>query len=88
MNYLLAVDSGNARIKWGLHDGHSWNHHGVVQQGETEQLERVWQGLPEPMRIIISNVAGMGQGQTCLTSLLIGGTAPMDGRKCLSVRSA
>ena len=58
MNYLLAVDSGNTRIKWGLHDGHSWSHHGVVQQGETEQLERAWQALPEPMRIIISNVAG------------------------------
>ena len=60
MSYLLAIDSGNTRIKWGLHDGHSWSHHGVVQQGETEQLERAWQALPEPMRIIISNVAGDG----------------------------
>ncbi len=60
MTYLLAVDSGNTRIKWGLHDGHSWSHHGVVHQGETEQLGRAWQDLPEPMRIIVSNVGGGG----------------------------
>ena len=58
MTYLLAVDSGNTRIKWGLHDGHGWLQQGAVAQNESVLLEREWQDLPEPARIMVSNVAG------------------------------
>lgn len=58
MTNLLAVDSGNTRIKWGLHDGRDWLQQGAVAQGECGQLAGEWQGLPEPARIVVSNVAG------------------------------
>ena len=58
MTYLLAVDSGNTRIKWGLHDGHGWLQQGAVAQSSSALLEREWQDLPEPARIMVSNVAG------------------------------
>lgn len=61
MTYLLAIDSGNTRIKWGLHDGSGWLKQGVVAQGKSAPLALLgqeWQGLPEPARIVISNVAG------------------------------
>ena len=54
---LLAVDSGNARIKWGLHDGNNWLKQGVVAQGTKALLEREWEVLEEPSRIMVSNVA-------------------------------
>lgn len=59
MTNLLVVDSGNTRIKWGLHDRHGWSKQGVVAQSECTLLEREWQDLPEPARIMVSNVAGV-----------------------------
>ena len=54
---LLAVDSGNTRIKWGLSDGNDWLKQGVVAQGEKALLEQEWGDLEEPSRIIVSDVA-------------------------------
>ncbi len=68
MTYLLAVDSGNTRIKWGLHDGCGWLKQGVVAQSSRAALEREWQDLPEPSCIMVSNVAGM-QTKTELSGL-------------------
>lgn len=58
MTYLLAVDSGNTRIKWGLHDGRDWLKQGAVAHSEAALLRQEWQGLSEPARIVVSNVAG------------------------------
>jgi type III pantothenate kinase len=66
---LLAVDSGNTNVKWGLHDGSSWSKRGVAAQGNKVLLEREWQDLREPARIIISNVAGV-QAESDLSELL------------------
>jgi type III pantothenate kinase len=55
---LLAVDSGNTRVKWGLHDGGNWLKQGKVPQGDPALLEREWKKIPEPASIVISNVAG------------------------------
>lgn len=55
---LLAIDSGNTRVKWGLHDGRSWVKQGTVIQGKKALLEREWWDLREPSRVVISNVAG------------------------------
>lgn len=58
----LTVDSGNTHVKWGLHDGRGWLKQGVVVQGAQDEsmlLEREWQDLREPGRIVVSNVAGM-----------------------------
>lgn len=60
--FLLAVDSGNTHIKWGLHDGNNWLKKGTVIQEAGERktlLEQEWQDLAEPVRIVASNVAGM-----------------------------
>lgn len=55
---ILAVDSGNSRIKWGLHDGQSWIASGAVGRQETVRLNDTWKTLPAPAKIVISNVAG------------------------------
>lgn len=66
---LLAVDSGNSHIKWGLHDGHVWLDRGGVEQGKIALLAEEWAELAEPSRVVISNVAGM-QARSDLSGLL------------------
>lgn len=58
MCYILTIDSGNTFIKWGLHDQSDWICQGKVKQEESANLVKVWQNLPEPSSIIVSNVAG------------------------------
>jgi len=55
---ILAVDAGNTRIKWGLHDGNSWQAKGWVATADGAGLGDAWQGLAAPERIVASNVAG------------------------------
>jgi type III pantothenate kinase len=57
---VLAVDCGNTRLKWGLHDGASWQRIGVVGRDELDDAASALAELPEPDRILISNVAGAG----------------------------
>ena len=58
MPYLLAIDSGNTAIKWGLHNGSIWYAQGVIAQNQRVLLKQIWQQLPTPSSIIVSNVAG------------------------------
>ncbi|MCO6428290.1 type III pantothenate kinase [Nitrosomonas communis] len=58
MPYLLAIDSGNTAIKWGLHNGSDWCERGITAQSQCVLLNQIWRELPEPSSIIISNVAG------------------------------
>lgn len=58
MTYLLAIDSGNTAIKWGLADDNNWIDKGVVTQTHRDSLEVIWKKISEPSQIIISNVAG------------------------------
>src|SRR3982751_2853528 len=63
---LLAVDSGNTRIQWGLHDGQGWVKQGVAEgargaMGAREGLallDKEWEELEEPSQIMVSNVGG------------------------------
>jgi len=69
--FLLAVDSGNTRVKWGLYDGRSWLKQGAVTQGDPDGsalLTQEWQDLSEPGRIVVSSVAG-GQAKVDLSRL-------------------
>ena len=52
MNFL-AIDAGNTRIKWGLHDGQGWLRRGAVATAEASKLS-----LPQAQRAVASNVAG------------------------------
>lgn len=56
--FLLAIDSGNSAIKWGLYDGCQWLVKGTISQSERITLTTAWAELPAPASVIISNVAG------------------------------
>lgn len=55
---ILAVDAGNTRIKWGLHDGGRWLEKGWVATADAVYLREKWSRFGVPDGIIISNVAG------------------------------
>lgn len=55
---ILALDAGNTRVKWGLHDGNSWLSKGWVASADATGLVEAWKGIASPDRIVVSNVAG------------------------------
>lgn len=57
MTYLMAIDSGNTHVKWGLHDGSNWLKQGILAQSKSILLQQEWKDLPKPHDIIISNVS-------------------------------
>jgi type III pantothenate kinase len=55
---VLAIDAGNTRIKWGLHNGRGWLKSGWTETEHAARLRRVFAALPGVDTIAISNVAG------------------------------
>jgi type III pantothenate kinase len=55
---VLAVDAGNSRVKWSLHDGHGFVKDGRRSQADVVQLRHDWEGLPAPDKVVAANVAG------------------------------
>ena len=55
---ILAIDAGNTRIKWGLHDGQAWLAHGRCMHREIHEFECALDQLPTPQKIVFSNVGG------------------------------
>jgi len=55
---ILAVDAGNSRIKWGVHDGSAWVTQSWVGTAEAARLAELWGGFEQPAVLIASNVAG------------------------------
>jgi type III pantothenate kinase len=55
---ILAVDAGNSRIKWALHDRNAFVHEGSVARIDLGLLERAWESLPVVDVIVVANVAG------------------------------
>ena len=55
---ILAVDAGNSRIKWGLHDGSGWVTQSWIETAQAGRLVEVWSGLEPPAVLVASNVAG------------------------------
>jgi len=61
---LLAVDAGNSRIKWGVHDAGTWVATGAVPTANASELKDAWSALAsKPLRAIVSNVAGSMTGE-------------------------
>ena len=58
MSALLAIDAGNTRIKWGVHDGRGWAATGSLPTADAARLPQAWAGAPAFERAIASNVAG------------------------------
>jgi type III pantothenate kinase len=55
---VLAIDSGNTRIKWGCTDGQRWITHSWLTSAQADKLSEALTALPAPDRIVVSNVAG------------------------------
>jgi type III pantothenate kinase len=55
---VLAIDAGNTRIKWGVHDGARWQAQGWVATSRVSDLKAKLARIPAPRVIMISNVAG------------------------------
>jgi type III pantothenate kinase len=55
---ILAVDAGNTRIKWALHDGRGFVRDGWCSVADASDLKRDWSALPAPDRVVVANVAG------------------------------
>jgi len=45
---ILAIDCGNSRLKWGLHDGHRWLRTGAASLPELARLKAAWKKIPRP----------------------------------------
>lgn len=59
---ILAIDSGNTRIKWGLMEQvtGTFTRLGALTHDESDGLKAVFASLPAPQRIAVANVAGVG----------------------------
>lgn len=55
---ILAVDAGNSRIKWGLHDGQDWLCKGWAAVADAGALAAAWSAVAAPEHVVVSNVAG------------------------------
>lgn len=66
---LLAVDAGNSRIKWALHEDGAWSGQGVIATAEAKHLRAHLEALPRPERAVIANVAGEAVGASLAAAL-------------------
>ena len=55
---ILCIDSGNSRIKWGVHGDGGWLESGVLDHPDVEQLEVLTRRFPQATRVMLANVAG------------------------------
>jgi type III pantothenate kinase len=55
---ILAIDAGNTRIKWGVHEGESWRARGATPTTDAAHIGLHWTAAPAGTRVIASNVAG------------------------------
>lgn len=60
---IICLDSGNSRIKWGVHDGKQWLAQGAVAHADVEQLRQLVSGWPHPAKVMLANVAGAEAGE-------------------------
>jgi type III pantothenate kinase len=61
---IVAIDVGNTRIKWGLHDGAAWADKGVLATTDAVWLSEAAAEWPANARIVICNVAGPAVGES------------------------
>ena len=69
---MIAIDAGNTRIKWGLHDGTVWLAQGALPTGEASRLAEVFDvsaGWPSGEPVVACNVAGEAVAATISSAL-------------------
>lgn len=55
----LLVDCGNRSIKWAVLEKNDLVHHGRIDRSSGQSLRDAWKLLPQPRRVLLSNVAGL-----------------------------
>jgi type III pantothenate kinase len=55
---ILAIDAGNTRIKWGVHEGAGWLQQGALSTSEAAHMGNAIVSARDADRIVIANVAG------------------------------
>lgn len=66
---ILAIDCGNTRLKWGVHDGARWLAQGLVDYAEFDGLAGLLRAQPRAARAVLCNVAGAQVGEAVLAAL-------------------
>jgi type III pantothenate kinase len=56
---IVCIDSGNTRIKWGVHDGSHWLAQGAVAQADAVRLGQLLDEWQVADRVVLANVAGV-----------------------------
>ena len=72
---IACLDSGNTRIKWGVHDGRSWLAQGALAHSDLAGLAALPAAWPAVRRVMLANVAGPAAAQRIATQL--GAWAPL-----------
>ena len=55
---ILAIDAGNTRIKWGLHEESAWRARGISPTADAAHIGMQWNAAPKGSVAVASNVAG------------------------------
>jgi type III pantothenate kinase len=55
---ILAIDCGNSRLKWGLHENGGWRRIGAVPAAELVRAQKNWAKIAATDTVVIANVAG------------------------------
>jgi len=55
---IVCLDSGNTRIKWGVHDGQRWLAQGAADHAASGELAALATAWPQPEQVLLANVAG------------------------------
>ena len=55
---ILAIDAGNTRVKWGVHDGARWREQSWIETARAHELASAFAALPPLEAVVASNVAG------------------------------
>ncbi|MBL8394999.1 MAG: type III pantothenate kinase [Candidatus Accumulibacter sp.] len=68
---IIAIDAGNSRIKWGVHDGSRWLDSGVLATADVVWLAEAADEWPAAASAVVCNVAGASVAAS-LSSVLAG----------------
>ncbi len=71
---IFAIDCGNTRLKWGVHDGTGWRSLGLLEYADLPGLADLIRAQSRIDRAIVANVAGPQVGDAVLAALTLLGT--------------
>ncbi|PWB41652.1 MAG: type III pantothenate kinase [Rhodocyclales bacterium] len=60
---ILAIDCGNTRLKWGMHDGTGWCAQGPLDYADLPGLAELLRSQPRATKAVAANVAGPQVGE-------------------------